>query len=95
MAFCGLGSPENFYSILESYGLKILIKRTFEDHHFYKDNEILEIIEESKKKKLEIITTEKDYIKINKKFQRNINMAKLNIIFESEKKIKEFITKRY
>ena len=95
MAFCGLGSPENFYNILEDYGLKILLKRTFEDHHFYKDNEILGMIEESKKKKLEIITTEKDYIKINKKFQRDINVAELNIIFESEKGIKEFITKTY
>ena len=50
---------------------------------------IFQIIRTSTKKKLSIVCTEKDYIKIPQKFKKFINVAYLEInIFSSKKLIK-------
>ena len=92
-AFCGLGIHEKFYNSLEKNGLNIEEKENFKDHHFFKDNEILKIIRISKKKKLEILTTRKDYVKINPNLKKHIKVVDLEIKFDSEKKIFNFIQK--
>ena len=64
--------------------------KNFPDHHNYSNDDISKIIRTStKKKKLSIVCTEKDYIKIPQKFKKFINVAYLEInIFSSKKLIK-------
>jgi tetraacyldisaccharide 4'-kinase len=94
LAFCALGSPENFYNSLTEIGLIIKQKKSFPDHHFYSDNEIIQIINLAEKDSLDIITTEKDIIKINRKFRKKIKFTKLEIIFKSKQSLKYFLKER-
>lgn len=93
-AFCAIGSPENFYNSLSENGLNIKQKKSFPDHYFYSDSDIEKIINLAENSKLEIITTEKDIIKIKKIYRKKIKIVKLQIIFSSKKDLKKFLKKK-
>lgn len=92
--FCGIGSPDIFFDCLENMGFKIVLKKIFADHHNFLDFEVSKIIEEAKKKQLDVVTTQKDFIKINPKYRKKIFVAKLKIKFHSEKNLLDFIKKK-
>lgn len=90
-AFCGLGYPQNFFDHLISLKLNIKKKLTFSDHHVYKNIELENILYEAENNKLDVITTEKDIVKIPKKFHPKIKVAKVVIKMHSENRFKSFI----
>jgi 3-deoxy-D-manno-octulosonic-acid transferase len=62
-AFCGLGNPENFWRKLESLGLEVVFRWTFDDHHSYKPFELQRIAHQGQAAGAEIlVTTQKDRI---------------------------------
>ena len=64
-AFAGIGNFNYFIYLIKKYlKPKILIYKKFSDHYFYKKNNINQILE-FQKKSYKIITTYKDYVKIN------------------------------
>ncbi len=65
MAIAGIANPKNFFTILEKNNLNIKEKLTFPDHYRFTKNQIQNIINDAKNKKLKIIMTEKDFFKIN------------------------------
>ena len=65
LAFAGIGNPENFFDLLEKNNLKISKKISFPDHYNYTLKELNELITYAEKKNLKIITTEKDFFRIN------------------------------
>ncbi len=64
IAFAGIGNPNNFYNLLEKNNLNVVKKISFPDHYFYTKKELDTIMELAKKDNCEIITTEKDFIRI-------------------------------
>tara|TARA_Y200000002_G_scaffold288977_1_gene243099 strand:+ start:273 stop:737 length:465 start_codon:yes stop_codon:yes gene_type:complete len=87
-AFSGLGNNLNFYnSLKKKCNYKIVKFKEFKDHHSYNDSEIEEMIAEANKFGLQLVCTEKDYIKINKKFKGKIYPVKMEIEFLDEKEI--------
>lgn len=90
LAFAGIGSPNNFFKLLNHYGLKIEKQLTFPDHYVFSPNEVSRIVEEAKNKNLEIITTEKDYYKIEDYGIKEIEFLKVDLeINDKEKLLKE------
>ena len=65
LAFAGIGNPENFFDLLEKNNLKISKKISFPDHYNYTLKELNELITYAEKNNLKIITTEKDFFRIN------------------------------
>ena len=90
--FSGIGNPENFLKTLKENNLNISKEFIFPDHHNYTDNDLGDIINYSKINNLKIITTEKDYFKINEKFQKEMLYLKLKLKILNEKKFLEFLT---
>ena len=87
--FSGIGNNENFVNKLKELKINIKMIKNFPDHHNYSNDDISKKIRTSTKKKLSIVCTEKDYIKIPQKFKKFINVAYLEInIFSSKKLIK-------
>jgi tetraacyldisaccharide 4'-kinase len=63
-AFCGIGNPDAFFQTLSELALNIVGKRVYNDHHRYTESDIVEICQDCRYKKAEmIITTQKDWIK--------------------------------
>ena len=92
--FSAIGNPKNFLKLLKENNFNILKEFIFPDHHIYLDKDIEHIISYSKSNNLKIITTEKDYLKINEKFFDEINVLKLDIKILDEKKFKNFLTNK-
>lgn len=63
VGFSGIGDPESFRMTLKREGFNVLKFFKFPDHHWYKDDEI----EKLRSYCLPLVTTEKDYVRIQNK----------------------------
>jgi len=96
IAFSGLGNPHGFEKLLKSMDAHITVSLRFADHHRYKRKEI-EAVENlyNKTNVSLIVTTEKDEIKINKKFiaENNFYALKIGMLIKNIKELEEMIKK--
>jgi tetraacyldisaccharide 4'-kinase len=87
-AFCGLGNPDNFWSTLQSLGLEVVFRWSFNDHHNYKPREIYNLTHQAKEHGAEmLVTTEKDRINCPNNMESALaplNLFWLEIEFELE-----------
>ena len=60
LAFAGIGNPDKFYDTATEAGATVALKRSFGDHHFYADDELVDIAATARSAELEIVTTAKD-----------------------------------
>ncbi|PPR28319.1 MAG: Tetraacyldisaccharide 4'-kinase [Alphaproteobacteria bacterium MarineAlpha9_Bin1] len=72
LAFCGLGYPEKFYEFLKELGCIITSWKTFPDHHVYSEKTLENLLNESKNLDSCLVTTQKDHVKIIKKYRNKI-----------------------
>ena len=64
-AFCGIGNPESFFSILKQTGFNLCGSMIFKDHYKYSHGDLVEIQDSARKAgAAAIITTAKDGVKI-------------------------------
>ena len=82
LAFSGLGNNFKFIDTLKNANYNIVFAKQFEDHHIYKENEIINLIKFADNNDLNLITTEKDIVKIPKKYHLKINCLKIKIEFD-------------
>ena len=92
--FCGIGNPEEFENTLKKHKFKLAKKFIFPDHHSFKNEEIDEIKKIALDNKLEIITTEKDYKRLNKINKKNIKILKIKLRIQNINKFKRFLKER-
>ena len=93
LAFCGIGIPEKFFSTLESIGVKIKKRYIFPDHYKYSKKEIDQICKTAKNLKAEIITTEKDFVRLPKKSSMKIKTLPITIEWAKKKEITKLLRK--
>ncbi len=91
LVFSGIGNPKNFMNTLNKNNFKIIDQIIFSDHYNYKQEDIDFIKNRAKKINAEIITTEKDFVKISKFDNENINFLEIELKIENEKKLINFI----
>ncbi len=91
LLFSGIGNPNSFKKILLENNINVIEEMIFPDHFEYKKEHIKMIKLKAEKLKAEIITTEKDYVKIAKDDQININFLKIDLEIENEESLINFI----
>ena len=92
MVFSGIGNHQTFISMLEKYGLNIIKEFEFPDHYKYSKNDINEILLEANNLKCKILTTEKDYLRLNTENLSQIKCIKSELkIIDEEKFIKSLL----
>ena len=84
IAFAGIGNSINFFNTLKNNRLNVIREISFPDHYDFtdKDLERLGIMEDRNKAKL--ITTEKDYLRINPLKRRRFGFVSINVDIENE-----------
>jgi tetraacyldisaccharide 4'-kinase len=60
LAFAGIGDPEKFYGTVGEAGGTVAVARSFGDHHFYSDDDLLDLTGTARSEGLELVTTAKD-----------------------------------
>ncbi len=91
LMFCGIGNPHEFRKTLLINNFKIKKEIIYPDHHKILNNEILYIKKTAKKNKLDIITTEKDYFRLDKKQKKGIKFLKIKLKISNIEKLKKIL----
>jgi len=87
-----IGNHKTFLSTLKENKINVMADLEFPDHYEYKNKDLDKIITSSKKFNSKIITTEKDYLRIDNQIKKEIQFVKSElIIIDEEKFIKEII----
>ena len=93
LMFCGIGNPKEFENTLLKHKFKLQKKFIFADHHNFSNDEIISLKKIAQKNKLEIITTEKDYLRLTLKQRKDIKFLKINLkinkLYKFKKKLFE------
>ena len=89
--FCGIGNPDEFRRTLKKYKFKIKDEFIFPDHYNFSNQQVSELKNIAKSKKLEIITTEKDYLRLNKRNKKNIKFLKIVLNIKNIKSFSKFL----
>ena len=91
LIYSGIGNPHSFAKILKQNKVKIVDKIIFPDHHSYSNQDFNFILNKANQNNAEIITTEKDYVKVPKELQKKIKFLRVNLIIRNEKKLIKFL----
>jgi len=94
IAFAGIAIPEKFFRTLEKEGIKISRALAFPDHWSYSEKELDKIIEIAKEEEAGIITTEKDMVKIPKKYRSKMTALKIEVTFDNPEEVINVLKKR-
>ncbi len=93
IAFAGIGRPQKFYDTLASIGVTPLKTIDFPDHHNYSHKEIENLIKRAKENKAELITTQKDYVKLSQEHKKQINFLEISLEIDKVNELHEQIKK--
>ena len=87
IVFSGIGNPETFKETLLSNKFNIIKEIIFPDHYSYTQTDIDKIQLQAKDLNAEIITTEKDFVKINTYKNANIDFLKIELKIKDEEEL--------
>ena len=94
LVFSGIGNPDSFIKTLKKYNFKILKTLNFPDHYKYSDQDIVKIKETAKNLNAKVITTEKDYNRLNKLNSEGISYLKVELKVINEKELTNFLNRK-
>ena len=93
LAFAGIGNPENFFSLCKENNLDLRKTLSFPDHYNFKKKEIDKINDYAIQNDLSIITTHKDYLRIQDFGFKNINYLETTLeIHQKEKFVNQLLS---
>tara|TARA_B110000037_G_C17122042_1_gene506318 strand:- start:392 stop:1330 length:939 start_codon:yes stop_codon:yes gene_type:complete len=91
LVFSGIGNPGSFKKTLVNNNFNIIKEVIFPDHYQYRSHDINNIKKLAKELNAKIITTEKDYVKINSRNNKGINFLEIELFLKKEKELIDFI----
>ena len=94
LVFSGIGSPEEFENTLYKNNFKIYEHIKFPDHYNYSIKDIEKIQNKAKENNLQILTTEKDYLRMRKDYVKNINYIKVSLEIKNLRAFKLFLSQK-
>jgi tetraacyldisaccharide 4'-kinase len=90
IAFTGIANPCSFFNTLLDHNVKIIKQIIYPDHFQFTEKNYKVLSKEAENNKCDLITTEKDYVRINNNFKEKIYYTKLNtLLIEKESLEKE------
>ena len=93
IAFAGIGNPASFFNLLKNNSIDVLKEISFPDHYDYLNKELEDLINSAKENRTILLTTEKDYLRINVRYRENISYLKIRVDIENKNEFIEQIKK--
>jgi tetraacyldisaccharide 4'-kinase len=92
-AFAGIGNPVNFFNLLKDNNINTVEEIKFPDHYNYSEKELKNLISKAKENNAILLTTEKDYLRIDENYKKNINCLKIVVEIENRNQFIDEIKK--
>jgi len=91
LIFSGIGNPDSFKETLIINNFIIVKEIIFPDHYEYTQADIENIKLQAKNLNAKILTTEKDFMKINLDKNKDISFLKIELIIKNEEELINFL----
>ena len=91
LMFCGIGNPHEFEKTLTKNKFSIKEKVIFPDHYKITKEELDKLKQKAKKNKLILITTEKDFYRLEKLEKKNVKFLKVKLEINDIKNFKKIL----
>ena len=95
LVFSGIGNHKTFVSMLKNNHLEIIDDLEYPDHYQYSQKDFDEIANKAKKNNAKILTTEKDYLRLNSLNKTEVLFIKSTLEIEDEKKLTKTLIDLY
>lgn len=88
-AFAAIGDPEKFFATLEEADVRLAQRQGFPDHHPFTNDEINDLLTEAELFNLDLITTSKDYVRLQsgqgraRELLEKTSVLKIDLVFDS------------
>ena len=92
MIFSGIGNHKTFVSMLKNNDLKIVDDLEYPDHYQYSKKDFDEIVDKAKKYNAKILTTEKDYLRLDAFDKTEVLFIKSDLEILDEIKLQKILT---
>ena len=92
-AFCGIGHPQQFYKQLVESEIRLVGRKTFPDHHPYNEEELREVFAKASTQSAQIVTTEKDAVKLDDAFLKRVRVVRTAFDEKSKNEIISLVEK--
>ena len=92
-AFAGIGNPLNFFELLKKNNLQLLNYQSFPDHYNYKKKDLDNLKSKAKELNALLLTTEKDYFRIDRDFRKGIEKLDVDLEIDSKEEFINLIKK--
>jgi len=93
VAFAGIGRPAKFFSALRAAGANLVECHAFEDHHPYTRDEIVRLKAEASQARAVLMTTEKDFVRLNGRDGAGIQVLPIRALFDAPEEIERLLDK--
>ena len=93
LAFTGIAFPDKFFKTLKNMGYTVVKTMVFPDHYPYTLKDIKKLKNYAENYELKLITTEKDIVRIPKRFHNFIEIIQIEFKFSNSKKIEKMMKK--
>ena len=91
LMFCGIGNPHEFEQTLIKYKFNVSKKIIFPDHHKFSNIDLKKLNYNASRDNLTLITTEKDFFRLNKAQRKNIKFLKIKLEIKNKEKLKKIL----
>ena len=88
---CGIGNPHEFEQTLIKYKFNICGRMIYPDHHKLTNVDLRNLKDKAIKENSTIITTEKDFFRLNKIQRKNIKFLKIKLEIKNKKNFKKIL----
>jgi len=83
LAFAGIGNPSNFFELLKENNINVKETISYPDHHYYSKVDYSFLIKKKDQDVL-IVTTEKDYYRLNEKMKQSFDYVDVDLEIENK-----------
>ena len=81
VAFAGIGRPEKFFGTLAAMNVKVVLTKSLSDHHRFTAREIASLKQLAETAGALLVTTEKDYVRLDPDWRRGIIVVPVHATF--------------
>ena len=87
LAFAGIGQPVRFFESVEAQGALLVDTKAFADHHAYRADEISKLKSAARANNADLITTEKDYVRLAPADREDVESLPVVAVFEDNESL--------
>ncbi len=89
IVFSGIGNHGTFIDMLKKNKINVIKEIEYPDHYNYSNDDLDKILQIAKSENVKVLTTEKDYMRIDQIYQKSIDFVKVFLKINELEKLKK------